>query len=70
MSELYISPAGDWVSGTTAKAMLSRLAFRLEVLECRDRADFIRQNWRRVAARPSDWQEFEHLADHFEEVRA
>jgi hypothetical protein len=58
----YLSPSGRLVSSTTARRMLRRLSLDLRRAECRDRARYISDNWRRIAARPSLWLEFQGFA--------
>ena len=64
MDDTFLTPNGVWISAGAARKRLLRVAGDLSSIGERDRAHFIRANWRRVAARPSLWQELEqHLAD-------
>jgi len=63
MTDIYRDPNGLWVSEARAFCALRRLERDLALIECHDRASYIRRSWRAVAARPNQWRELRQFAD-------
>lgn len=68
MSYQFLTPEGEWVSERVARRRLEKLAKRFEALEQRDRAAWVRRDWRRILGQPSVWKEQEGLAARWEDT--